>query len=420
MNKSSTSFWKAFGPGILFAGAAIGTSHLVQSTRAGAVFGLGLLAVVIFANVIKYPAYRFGPQYAAATGRSLIQGYRGLGRWVVLLYLLSEIAVIVIIVAATAVTTAAILLAVFEVSADTRYVGCSLIAIGVVVLVTGGYRLLDRLTKVFVFLLTLATLVATVISLPKIQWDFTQVPLSLDDIKTFGFVIALMGFMPSGMDLSVIQSLWSVAKAKATGQPPSMRHAITDFNLGYFMSVGLALCFLLMGAGVMHTAGEVPATGAAPFAKQVISLFTANLGAWSGTVVGLSALFVMFTTLITVLDGMPRLICACIQSARENDSEAQLAVDGTKLLYGVMTLIAIGGSLVLLFFMTSFQSFIDFVTITAFLVAPLTAILNHLVITASNVPLEGQPGPFLRIWSWFGIAAMSSFAMAFLYARFVA
>jgi len=31
---------KKLGPGLLFAGAAIGVSHLVQSTRAGADFGL--------------------------------------------------------------------------------------------------------------------------------------------------------------------------------------------------------------------------------------------------------------------------------------------------------------------------------------------------------------------------------------------
>ena len=34
---------KNLGPGLLFAGAAIGVSHLVQSTRAGADFGLGLI-----------------------------------------------------------------------------------------------------------------------------------------------------------------------------------------------------------------------------------------------------------------------------------------------------------------------------------------------------------------------------------------
>jgi Mn2+/Fe2+ NRAMP family transporter len=64
--------WKAIGPGLLFAGAAVGVSHLVQSTRAGAGYGLALVVIVIAANVLKYPAFAFGPRYAAATGCSLL------------------------------------------------------------------------------------------------------------------------------------------------------------------------------------------------------------------------------------------------------------------------------------------------------------------------------------------------------------
>ena len=47
---SALSF-KKLGPGLLFAGAAIGVSHLVQSTRAGADFGLGLLWVLLLINI---------------------------------------------------------------------------------------------------------------------------------------------------------------------------------------------------------------------------------------------------------------------------------------------------------------------------------------------------------------------------------
>ena len=66
--KPPRPFWTAFGPGLLFAGAAVGVSHLVQSTRAGASYGLAMLAIVLLANIVKFPAFRFGPHYAAATG----------------------------------------------------------------------------------------------------------------------------------------------------------------------------------------------------------------------------------------------------------------------------------------------------------------------------------------------------------------
>ena len=42
---------KTLGPGILFASTAIGVSHLVQSTRAGANYGLALF--IIIANLLN-------------------------------------------------------------------------------------------------------------------------------------------------------------------------------------------------------------------------------------------------------------------------------------------------------------------------------------------------------------------------------
>ena len=58
---------KSLGPGLLWAGAAIGVSHIVQSTRAGANFGFYLAAILIFSHFIKYPFFEFGPRYASAT-----------------------------------------------------------------------------------------------------------------------------------------------------------------------------------------------------------------------------------------------------------------------------------------------------------------------------------------------------------------
>lgn len=417
-NNNRESFWKAFGPGILFAGAAIGTSHLVQSTRAGAMFGLGLLGIIIFANFIKYPAFRFGPQYAAATGKSLIDGYYQLGHWILVLYLLGEVAVMAILIAVTAAVTAAILMANLGVEVDLRYMSIGLIAFGVFVLRTGGYKLLDRLTKVFVAILTVATIAAALISLPSIEWEFGQILFPLSDLQTLGFVFALMGFMPSALDISVLQSLWSVAKQKATGVRPSMKNAMLDFNIGYVLSAGLAVCFLIMGAGVMHTSGETPAPGAAAFAAQVISLYTSNLGTWSGVLVGISAMLVMFTTLIAVLDGFPRLLTACIALLKPSTVSTKVDIDESPLQHFSTLFLSIAAAFVLLFMMSSFQTFVDLVTITAFVVSPITAILNHVVMCSSKIPEEYRPTTLIRYWSLLGIFTLSGLALMFVYVRF--
>ena len=51
------NYLQKLGPGLLYAGAAIGVSHLVQSTRAGAEYSLSLIFVIIIANIVKYPFF---------------------------------------------------------------------------------------------------------------------------------------------------------------------------------------------------------------------------------------------------------------------------------------------------------------------------------------------------------------------------
>lgn len=86
MTTKKASFLRSLGPGLLFAGASIGVSHLVQSTRAGADFGFGLLWALVLVNIFKYPFFQYGPRYASATGESLIVGYKKLGNGILFTY----------------------------------------------------------------------------------------------------------------------------------------------------------------------------------------------------------------------------------------------------------------------------------------------------------------------------------------------
>ncbi|MGB0423931.1 MAG: divalent metal cation transporter, partial [Flavobacteriales bacterium] len=63
MKAKTKRLLQGLGPGILFASTAIGVSHLVQSTRAGADFGYGLLWAILAANFFKYPFFEFGSRY---------------------------------------------------------------------------------------------------------------------------------------------------------------------------------------------------------------------------------------------------------------------------------------------------------------------------------------------------------------------
>ena len=103
MNKKN--LLKALGPGILFASTAIGVSHLVQSTQAGEKFGFGLLWAVIIANFLKYPFFEYGSRYANATGTSIIDGYKNLGKPVLWIYFLITVASMFMVASAVGFVT---------------------------------------------------------------------------------------------------------------------------------------------------------------------------------------------------------------------------------------------------------------------------------------------------------------------------
>ena len=71
---------RALGPGVLMATAAIGGSHLVASTQAGALFGWQLIWLILLINILKYPFFRFGVEYTLSNNESLLSGYARRGK----------------------------------------------------------------------------------------------------------------------------------------------------------------------------------------------------------------------------------------------------------------------------------------------------------------------------------------------------
>src|SRR5210317_1226352 len=125
---------KNLGPGLLFAGAAIGVSHLVQSTRAGADFGLGLLWALLLVNLFKYPFFQFGPRYASATGETLLDGYKKMGTPVLMIYYLINFATMFTIQAAVTIVTAGLAAQLFGISNNLALWSAVLLVVCMVIL----------------------------------------------------------------------------------------------------------------------------------------------------------------------------------------------------------------------------------------------------------------------------------------------
>jgi Mn2+/Fe2+ NRAMP family transporter len=404
--------WKAIGPGLIWAAAAIGVSHLVQSTRAGADYGFQLIIVILLANLFKYPFFEYGPRYAIATGESLVEGYRRMGKWVVILFLILTIGTMFTIQAAVTSVTVGIITSIIPTSLSYVHWTIILLLICALIILIGRYKILDRLMKGVVLILTISTLLAITIALIKgVHYESSNQKLFEWKTADIAFLIALVGWMPSAIDISVWNSLWTLAKMKDTGYRPKLKEALLDFNIGYAGTVFLALCFLGLGAFVMYGSGETFSGNGTIFANQLFALYTRSIGKWAFPIIAVAALATMFSTTFTVLDAYPRVLNPVTNALFPKTNKPSV----NKLMsYLWMTILVAGAVSIILVFTHKMKLLVDIATSMSFITAPVLGFMNLKAVTSSHVSKEFQPGLFLRILSWVGLIVLSSFAIYFI------
>lgn len=314
--KRSLSFFNKLGPGLLLAATSIGASHLVMSPQAGSKFGFHLLWLVTLTHLFKYHAFEFGPRYAAATGESLIDGYMrlpGPRGWALWVFLLGTVAQGIGVLAGVVSIAAAVLFTALGGTdlAFTLYTALVIITV-LVFLLWGGYSWLDFLNKIMMLALLIATVVVFVPACPRpgvlVHFVKPSVP-----IGSIALIAAILGWMPTGIDVSIWHSLWTLEKHPELKQTETnglarrweiLRIALADMRLGYVLSFAVAAIFLLLGA--LFLQGETRAMESIGFVEALAAIYTKKIGAWMYLVFMVAAFCAMYSTCYTVMDGFSR------------------------------------------------------------------------------------------------------------------
>lgn len=396
---------KNLGPGLLFAGAAIGVSHLVQSTRAGADFGLGLIWALLLVNLFKYPFFQYGPRYASATGESLLDGYKRLGKGVLITYYILTFATMFTIQTAVTIVTAGLASSLFGDFVSIEVWTIIILAICLMLLMIGRYKLLDNLIKIIIVTLTISTILAVSMALFKNDAlvSFQQI-LPKNSIE-IAFLIAFMGWMPAPLDISVWHSLWAIEKRKESKEF-TPRSALFDFNIGYISTVILGIGFVLLGTLIMFSSNETFSNSAGVFSNQLIEMYTSSLGNWSYVIIGIAAFTTMFSTTLTTLDASPR--------AMHRTTELLLNKSSKFGYYGWISFLALGTIAIFFLFASEMGLLVKIATILSFLTAPFYAIINYKLMCSSHTPKAWQPSKVMHVLSWLGIVFLIGFSIYYL------
>ena len=396
----------ALGPGIVMASAAVGGSHIIASTQAGAIYGWELVSIVILANLFKYPFFRFGVQYTLDTGNTLLEGYRQKGQFYLWLFLALNVFATVINTAAVGLLTAAILTFIIPIPLPMPVLSSLVIVVITGILLLGKYRLLDSLSKIIMIALTVTTVSAVVIAFMRngmqgvAPADF--VAPSPWELSKLAFLVALMGWMPAPIEISAINSMWVVAKRRLT--KVSYQDGLFDFNVGYIGTAILAVVFLALGALVQFGSPETVEMVGGKYIAQLINMYASTIGEWARLLIAVIAFMCMFGTTITVIDGYSR---TNVESLRLLLGKRESSV---RTLNIAMVLAAASGLAIIFYFNNAVGPMLKFAMIASFVSAPVFAWWNLSLTMKAKHSVKGG-----LLWlSFIGLFYLTAFAALFI------
>ena len=393
------------GPGLLFAGAAIGVSHLVQSTRAGAEYGWGLIWALLLINLFKYPFFQYGPRYAQVTGESLLDGYYKLGKGYLWAYFFVNLATMFTIQSAVTVVTAGLASKLFGITENIVVWSLLITLFCSILLIVGRYKLLDKFIKIIMISLAISSILAVSFAFFK---NDTTLPLNQIFPNESGllFLIAFLGWMPAPLDISIWHSIWTLEKNKIQSKKTTISETLFDFNVGYISTTFLAMCFVGLGALVMFGTGMGFSNQGVEFAGQLIQLYTSSLGQVTYILIAVAAFSTMLSTTITTLDASPRAMSKTMQLLLNKNKSYYLPW---------LIILGLGTGAIFLFLLSEMGQLVQIATVLSFVTAPLYAYLNFRLILSKQMPKKHQPNRGLKTLSVISLLFLSSFTIIYLF-----
>ncbi|WP_148574889.1 Nramp family divalent metal transporter [Nocardioides caldifontis] len=308
-----TPRWKVIGPGLVVAATGVGAADLVATLVAGAKFGYTLLWVAVLGAVIKVVLVEGAGRYSLATGRTIFEGWRSLGRWTTW-YFAPYIVVWGLVYGATAMSSSALPLVALFPDLSLRWTAIVMGLVGLALVWLGTYRTFEKVIAAFVGVMFVCVVGAAVLTLPNLGDVVLGLrPIFPDD--SIINVLAIAGGVGGTITLAAY-GYW--LREKGWHTPAFMRVMRLDNGVAYAMTGIFVVAMLVVGAELYYSAGIAAETGdqalvqlsdvledryGEVFGKIFLvgffaSSFSSLIGVWSGV-------SLMFADYVGNLRGLP-------------------------------------------------------------------------------------------------------------------
>jgi Mn2+/Fe2+ NRAMP family transporter len=255
-DQGRTARWKVIGPGLVVAATGVGAADMVATLAAGSRFGYTLLWAVVVGVLLKIVLVEGAGRYTLATGFTIFEGWRSLGRWTTW-YFGPYIIVWGFVYGASAMSSTALPLAALFPQVPLTVWAILMGLLGLAMVWFNRYAVFEKITAALVGIMFVTVVGLAIIALPNVPEMLTGLVPRIPE-GGLVYTLALAGGVGGTITLAAY-GYWLREKGWYT--PKWMKVMRIDNTMAYVLTGVFVIAMLIVGAEVVRAAGAALSAG---------------------------------------------------------------------------------------------------------------------------------------------------------------
>lgn len=334
---------KWYGPGLLWMLSSVGSGSVLFTPRVGSRYGYELLWLALVVIFFQWVMIREVGRYTVVTGRTLLDGYRdipGPKNWAIWFIFVPQLVAASVTISGIAALLGSALMIAFP-GSQAIYASAAII-VSIVLVTTGKYHGVERVSSVMAILLVLSAVVTAVVVFPSSAEIARGLRPSIPAAFDSYFVLPWLGFILAGAAGIMWFSYWVSTKGyggavvnddeRGTPQQPidsdtaierlaSWNRVMSNTALVGIVAGGVVvISFLVLGAEVLRPEGIVPeGIAVAEDLSRLLSGVWGQAGRW---ILLIGIFIALWGTIIADQDGWGRTFADATLLLKTGDSSS--------------------------------------------------------------------------------------------------
>lgn len=317
------SSWKYIGPGIVVAATGVGAGDLVATLMAGSKFGYTLLWAAVIGCVVKIALAEATGRWHLATGRTIFEGWRSLGRWTTW-YFAVYIVIWGFVYGATAMSSSALpIVALFPEGPGLKVWAAVTGILGLVFVWFNRYAVFEKVMTVMIGVMFVVVVYVAVRVGPSLPKSFAGLVPALPD----GSLLYTLGIV-GGVGGTITMAAYGYwVNAKGWTNSGWMKVMRLDNRVAYITTGIFVVAMLIIGAELLHSTNVVLTSGD----KGLVDLgdvLEQRFGSATATLFLVGFFATSFSSLIGVWHGVSLMFADFVERLRKETVRAEAAERG--------------------------------------------------------------------------------------------